>query len=40
MLAEKEKFKDIKFIWVKGRDKNQHNNDVDKMAVMEARKVG
>lgn len=37
ILAEKEKFADIKFIWVKGHDKNQHNIDVDKRAVMEAR---
>ena len=39
LLAEKEKFKDIKFIWVKGHDKNKHNNDVDRAAVMEAKKV-
>lgn len=39
ILAEKEKFADIKFIWVKGHDKNQHNIDVDKRAVMEARNV-
>lgn len=40
IISEKGKFLDINFIWVKGHDKNQHNNDVDKMAVMEARKVG
>lgn len=39
LMDEKEKFKDIKFIWVKGHDKNRHNIEVDKMAVMEARKV-
>ena len=39
VLAEKDKFADIKFIWVKGHDKNQHNIDVDKRAVMEARNV-
>ncbi len=39
LLAEKEKFADIKFIWVKGHDKNRHNNDVDRAAVMEAKKV-
>lgn len=39
LMAEKEKFADIKFIWVKGHDKSKHNNDVDKQAVEEARKV-
>lgn len=39
ILAEKEEFADIKFIWVKGHDKNQHNIDVDKRAVEEAKKV-
>lgn len=39
ILAEKEKFADIQFIWVKGHDKNQHNIDVDKRAVMEARRA-
>lgn len=39
ILAEKEKFKDIKFLWVKGHDKNRHNIDVDKQAVAEAKKV-
>lgn len=38
-MAEKGKFADIQFIWVKGHDKNVHNNDVDRQAVMEARKV-
>lgn len=39
LMAEKEKFADIKFIWVKGHDKSKHNNDVDRMAVEEAKKV-
>lgn len=40
LMAEKEKFADIRFIWVKGHDKNVHNNDVDRQAVAEARKIG
>ena len=39
LMAEKEKFEDIRFIWVKGHDKDRHNIEVDKQAVMEARKV-
>ncbi len=39
LMQEKEKFRDIKFLWVKGHDKNSHNNDVDRRAVKEARKV-
>lgn len=39
LLAEKEKFAEIKFIWIKGHDKNQHNNEVDRAAVEEARKI-
>lgn len=39
LLVEKEKFAEIKFIWVKGHDKNRHNNEVDKQAVAEAKKV-
>lgn len=39
LMQEKEKFRDIKFLWVKGHDKNIHNNDVDRMAVMEAKKA-
>lgn len=39
LMAEKEKFADIRFIWVKGHDKNVHNNDVDRRAVEEAKKV-
>lgn len=39
ILAEKEKFSDIQFLWVKGHDKNQHNIEVDKRAVEEARRA-
>lgn len=39
LMAEKDKFADIKFVWVKGHDKNKHNNEVDHVANMEARKV-
>lgn len=39
LMSEKEKFADIKFIWVKGHDKNVHNNDVDGRAAAEAKKV-
>lgn len=39
LLIEKAKFKDIKFIWVKGHDKDKHNNEVDKLAVSESQKA-
>lgn len=39
LMKEKEKFKDIKFLWVKGHDKNRHNNDVDRKAVEESKKA-
>lgn len=39
LMAEKEKFADVRFIWVEGHDKNVHNNDVDRQAVMEAKKA-
>ncbi len=39
IMEETEKFKEIKFMWVKGHDKNRHNNDVDRRAVEEARKA-
>lgn len=39
ILAEKEKFENIKFLWVKGHEKNQHNIDVDRRAVDEARRA-
>lgn len=40
LMAEKEKFAEIKFVWIKGHDKNVHNNEVDRAAVMEARRAG
>lgn len=39
LMAEKGEFADIKFIWVKGHDKNVHNNEVDRRAVEEAKKA-
>lgn len=39
LMEEKGKFSDIRFIWVKGHDKDRHNIEVDKIAVMEAREV-
>ena len=39
LMSEKEKFADIRFIWVKGHDKNVHNNDVDGQAAAEAKKA-
>lgn len=39
LMAEKDKFADIRFVWVKGHDKNKHNNDVDRVANMEAKKA-
>lgn len=39
LMAEKGKFADIRFVWVKGHDKNKHNNDVDRVANMEAKKA-
>lgn len=39
LMTEKDKFLDIKFVWVKGHDKNKHNNDVDRVANMEAKKA-
>ena len=38
-MRERQKFASIKFIWVKDHDKNKHNNDVDRHAVAEFRKV-
>ncbi len=38
LMTEKNKFADIRFVWVKGHDKNKHNNDVDRVANMEAKK--
>lgn len=39
LTAEKRKFADIQFIWVKGHDKDRHNIEVDSRAVAEAKKV-
>ena len=39
LMEEKGRFADIQFIWVKGHDKNVHNNNVDRRAVEEAKKV-
>lgn len=39
LMEEKEKFADIRFIWVKGHDKNRHNIEVDKQAILEAKKA-
>ena len=39
LMTEKDKFLDIKFVWVKGHDKSKHNNEVGRVANMEARKV-
>lgn len=39
LMTEKEKFADIRFIWVKGHGKDRHNNEVDRKAVEEARKI-
>lgn len=39
IIEEMSSFSDIKFFWVKGHDKNQHNNDVDKAAVEESKKA-
>ena len=38
LIAERKKFRDIKFFWVKGHEKDQHNIDVDKAANAEAEK--
>lgn len=39
IMQEKRRFYSIKFFWVKGHDKNQHNIDVDMAAVAESRKA-
>lgn len=39
LMAEKEKFAGIRFIWVQGHDKDRDNIEVDRKAVEEARKV-
>lgn len=39
LMVEKEKFEDIRFIWVKGHNISKHNNDVDRIAKKEAEKI-
>lgn len=39
IMNEKERFSNIEFFWVKGHDKNRHNNDVDRASVLESKKV-
>lgn len=39
LRLEKSRFSNIRFIWVKGHDKNKHNNDVDRLAVEEAKRA-
>lgn len=39
LMEEKEKFSDIRFIWVKWHDKDRNNIEVDKTPVAEAKKV-
>lgn len=38
LKKEVRKFRDIKFIWVKGHAKNVHNIEVDELVVMESNK--
>ena len=39
LMAEKRKFADIQFIWVKGHDKDRQGNEVDRQAIAEAKKA-
>lgn len=39
LLNECRKFPNLHVYWVKGHDKNQHNNDVDRRAVEESVKI-
>lgn len=39
LFREKEKFADIKFLWVRGHSKNEHNRDVDREAKRRAREA-
>ena len=39
IMAERSRFKDIKFIWIKGHEKNLNNIEVDRAAVKEAMKI-
>lgn len=38
LITERKKFRDIKFFWVKGHEKDQHNIEVDRAANAEAEK--
>ncbi len=38
IMEEMRKFKDIRFFWVKGHNKNIHNIDVDRRAVEESKR--
>lgn len=40
IFAEVEKFSDLEVRWVRGHDKDRHNNDVDKLAYETALKGG
>lgn len=37
LMAERKRFRDLRFLWVKGHDKSQHNIDVDREAVKKSR---
>jgi ribonuclease HI len=39
LMREKKKFSNIRFLWVKGHDKNRHNIDVDRQAVEESKRA-
>ncbi len=39
LRRERGRFASIRFIWVKGHDKNKHNIDVDRLAVEAAKKA-
>lgn len=39
LLEERERFRDIRFVWVKGHDSDRHNLEVDQRAVEESRKA-
>lgn len=37
LMEERKRFRDIRFLWVKGHDESQHNIDVDREAVKQSR---
>ena len=39
LMEERKRFRDIRFTWVKGHDKDQHNIDVDREAVRQSRLI-